>query len=233
MGNQKTAPSPYQNWGTRVDIDSPIFDNMVVQKGYKVLWEQGILCSCMAKDSGQPDYLCVGCKGKGYLYINAKETRAMVTSISGRKEQERIGLNELGSAYLTSLSTDRVGFRDRFTFRDFTMKYSQLVMRGGDTEDDFLDYPVKDIICIMVLGVTYLPDTDFVITEDGRHVHWLVPALSTGTSYSILYYTIPVYIVINPIHELRGTYSMKGNGGVELFEDLPKQFQIKREDFID
>ncbi|MNP64119.1 hypothetical protein D3C76_1595910 [compost metagenome] len=37
---------------------------------------------------------------------------------------------------------------------------------------------------------------------------------------------------MGPIHELRGTYTMHKTT-VEKFVQLPKQFQIKREDFVD
>ena len=54
-----------------------------------------------------------------------------------------------------------------------------------------------------------------------------------GDSYSVLYNCNPVYIAIGPIHDIRGTYTMAKAGGLEAFVQLPKQFQIKREDFMD
>lgn len=215
----------------RADFKADAFDTLIQQKGYRVIWQQGMFCSCYNAQSGQPDYNCSTCKGKGYLYFGDTETRALVTSISGHKEQEHIGLQDLGSAYLTPLSTDNVGFRDRFIFQDFTMKYSQLVTRG--TGEDLLRYPAMEIIAVRKLDEEFKWGIDFELSKDGKHIQWLRSPLYEGDSYSILYTTKPVYIAINPIHELRGTYTLADGGGLENFVLLPKQFQIKREDFIE
>lgn len=218
--------------GPRADFKPELFDTLILQKGYRVIWEQGMLCSCLKAGTGQPRYLCPACKGKGYVYFDPKETRALVTSISGRQEQERIGLNDLGTAYLTSLSTDNVGFRDRFTFLDFTMKHSELVIRSGGLSD-ILTYPAKNIICVRTVDKVFKRGIDFNLSRDGWNIEWYSMALSEGTQYSVLYDTSSVYVAINPIHELRGTYTMYKGGGKEAFVNLPRQFQIKREDFLD
>jgi len=217
----------------RADFKPESFDTLIKQKGYRMIWEQGMFCSCYLPDSGQPDYNCTICKGKGYVYFNPTETRALVTSISGRKEQDHIGLSELGAAYLTPLSTDNVGFRDRFTFLDFTMKYSELIPKRSPGTNDILRYPAKDMICLRHLGHVFKRGIDFNLSRDGTEIEWLTQALPEGTQYSVLYDTASVYIAINPIHELRGTYTMYKQGGQEQFVRLPKQFQIKREDFLD
>lgn len=214
----------------RPDFKPEYFDTAIAQKGYKVIWEQGMLCSCYNHD-GQPDFMCTTCRGRGYVYFDPKETRALVTSINGHKEQEHIGLYDFGSAYLTPLSTDNVGYRDRFTFLDFTMKFSEVITTTG-TQDD-LRYPVKSVIALRQRSNVYMEGVDFNISKDGRKVEWISTSINSGEQYSILYNTCPVYIAINPIHELRGTYTMYKQGGLEQFVPLPKQFQIKREDFVD
>lgn len=112
----------------RPDFKPELFDSAIRQKGYKMVWEQSMLCSCYDLDSGQPDFRCTHCRGKGYVYFDPQEIRAVVTSLNGHKEQERIGLMDFGTAYLTPSSVDDVGFRDRFTFIDFTIKYTELGM---------------------------------------------------------------------------------------------------------
>lgn len=218
--------------GPRVDFKADIFDTAIRQKGYKLIWEQAMLCSCYTPSSGQPAYGCPACRGKGYIYFNPVETRAIVTSISGRKEQDHIGLNELGTAYLTALSTDDVGFRDRFTFLDFTMKYSQLVEKGAPDKPDMLAYPAADIIAVRRLNEIYRRGIDFDLSKDGWYLEWKGGNLIQGDVYSVLLKTAAVYIAINPIHELRGTYTTFKQRGGEQFVPLPKQFQIKREDFL-
>lgn len=214
----------------RADLKPELFDTAIKQKGYRVIWEQGMFCSCYRALDGQPDFNCPACGGKGYVYFDPKETRVVVTSISGRKEQEHIGLTELGGAYLTPLSTDNVGFRDRFTFLDFTMKYSELLTRGSGTTD-VPRYDMIDIICVRVRDKVYNRNIHFTIPKDGSNINWTGNHLPEGTVYSVLYTTQARYIAINPIHELRGTYTYYKTQ-VEKFVQLPKQFQIKREDLV-
>lgn len=49
---------------------------------------------------------------------------------------------------------------------------------------------------------------------------------------SLLYLTTPSYIVVDLLHELRGTMSDRNSGGSETFRELPKQYKLQREDFI-
>jgi hypothetical protein len=221
---------------TRADIRPDLFDTAIRQKGYRILWEQGMFCSCNSSSSGQPDYTCPACFGKGYIYFDPKEIRALVTSINGHKEQGHIGLDDMGSAYLTPESTDYIGFRDRFTFMDFTTKFSEVVTRDKDQNgslSDTLRYSVIDVLAVRVLDRIYLRGQDFDITgDDTRSLTWKENFLYSGDQYSILYTTHPVYVAIGPIHELRGTYSLAGGKGLEVFHQLPKQYQIKREDFL-
>jgi hypothetical protein len=217
----------------RADFKPEIFDAIIMQKGFRVLWEQGMFCSCIGKESGQPDYNCPACKGRGYVYFGGKVTKALVTSINGHKEQERIGLYDIGTAYLTPLSTDDVGFRDRFTFLDFTVKFSEVIKRGPAGTPDPLRYKAIDIICLRNLNTEYKRGIDFELSKDGLYIEWINEPLYENSSYSILYTIRPVYIAINPVHELRGTYIKQGGRGLDNFVPLPKQFQIKREDFLE
>jgi hypothetical protein len=224
--------------GPRADFKPEIFDTAIIQKGYRVVWQQSMYCSCINQQTGSPDYNCPACYGKGYLYFGDKLTRALVTSISDRKEVERIGVHEIGGAYLTPLSTDNVGYRDRFIFPDFTTKFSEVITRGS-SDTDYLRYKCKGIVAVRQLNEIYIEDVDFkIITDDSKilgqsRIQWQAPSIDPGTNYSILYMMHPYYIVMNPIHELRGTYTKYKGGGEEYFMQLPKQYQIKREDFLE
>jgi hypothetical protein len=215
----------------RADLKPELFDSAILQKGYTVIWEQGMFCPCIDMRSGQPSYACPMCGGKGYTYFGAKETKSLITSISGNKDQDHIGLNEQGSAYLTPLSTDMVGFRDKFTLVDFDIKFSEVIARD-ETKFDTLDYQALKVIMVKSLTKEYVEGFDYIVAEDGKKIEWLTP-MPTKERYSILYTTRPVYIAIGPVHDLRGTYTMAKGGGVESFVRLPSQFHIKREDLLD
>lgn len=216
----------------RADFKPELFDSAIETYGYTVLWEQGMFCSCYRPDTGQPDYNCVSCAGKGYVYFNPTYTKAVIASISGYKDQQHIGLYDAGSAYLTPKSQDDVGFRDRFTMVDFRVKISEVITKS-DTTTEALRYPADKITRLAQLDTEYLEGHDFTVSQDGLSITWTGRAPLEGTSYAVLYTAPPVYIAVSPVHDLRGTYTRTGAGGSEVFVKLPKQFQIKREDFLD
>ncbi len=220
--------------GVRADFKPELFDKAIYQKGYRILWEQAMFCSCYRGTSGQPDYNCPSCYGKGYIYFDPKEIRAVVTSINGHKEQINVGLYDMGTAYLTPRSTDNIGFRDRFTFMDFTTKFSEVIVRDSGNQfinTDNLRYKALDMYMVRVLDTVYMRGKDFDLSKDGKQMVWNTNVPS-GTMYSVLYSTNPVYVAMGPIHELRGSYSMLKAHGLESFYQFPKQYQIKREDFL-
>jgi hypothetical protein len=142
----------------------------------------------------------------------------------------------MGGAYLTPLSTDNVGFRDRFTFPDCTVKFSEVFSKNSTNK---LRYPVIQMIALRSVekflyeGVDFDVDTDLHTNTSTIIWKTMADPPADGELISTLYTTFPVYICLNPIHELRGTYSMEKGGGTEYFVPLPKQFKIKRESFID
>lgn len=226
----------------RADFRPELFDSAILQKGLKVVWEQGMLCSCHDAISGQPNYNCPVCHDKGYVYFSPKKTRVLVTGLKAPRNQDHIGLEDMGVAYITPLSEDLMGFRDRITFPDFTIKYSETIMKIDPSTVDgqyVLDvetsrYEIIDVVCLRVLDQVYVRTQDFDISEDHKHFIWKNDKIPYGTRFSILYTTHPSYILINPIHELRGTYVVSGtkSASQDRFIMLPKQYQIKREDFI-
>lgn len=216
----------------RADFKPELFDHIIRQKGVVVDWEQAMFCSCIDLESGQPDYSCPHCKGKAYIYTEPKRTKAVVTSINGRKEQDKQGLGDYGSAYLTPLSSDFVGYRDKFTFPDFKIKYSQLIeIDAYSGMSGQVMYPIIDILVMQQDGVQLKPGIDFHIQDDKRTIKMDEKCVMHGR-FSLLYTIHPVYVAMGPIHELRGTYCMKQGHGEEYFVSLPSQFQIKREDFL-
>jgi hypothetical protein len=228
--------SEYQlgHMAPRADLQANQFDTAIKQKGYRVWWEQGMFCPCEDKHSGQPDPVCPACGGNGYYYLEGKETRVLVTSINSNKFQTHIGLDDLGTAYLTALSTDRIGFRDRFTFMDFTVKFSEIIDKAPLGEPDQLRYEAKSTVHLRTVDKEYQRGVHFDLSKDGYHVEWINEReLDEGDRYSILYNTPPTYIAMGPIHDLRGTATLYKAGGQERFEYLSQQYQIKREDFLD
>ena len=153
------------------------YEQMIARRGRDVQWEQAILCSCWNMDSGQPNYQCRACGGKGYTYEEPVVERALVMSITANKEYDEVaGVFEVGDAIMTvpknaykvvmppgntgvgSIVYDKenkmfdVGMFDLITLLDDEVKSSELLIRGepiyGRPADTLLNPKVTRILTI-------------------------------------------------------------------------------------
>ncbi|MNW28250.1 hypothetical protein D3C74_50720 [compost metagenome] len=217
-----------ENFG-RVDFQVDQFDRQIYQKGARITWEKSCLCSCLDIHTGQADYNCPACGGKGYTYFDPEPIRAVVSGITGDKNQLPVGLLDVGTSFVTTMSKDAVGFRDRLIFEDFETAYSQII--AYDENGIKLKYPSLELVAVRVLSTT-LPKESLVLDHDNQTLHIdSSHGFKNGERLAILYRIKPVYVVIDIPHELRGTFVKFGKPD-EQWTILPRQFLIKREDLL-
>ena len=223
----------------RVNLYTEEFDTLVKDRGHKCEWERAVVCSCVSRDSGQPDFSCPICGGSGYRYLPKQDIIVAVVSFNSKYELNTLQLREPGTAYATPMSNVIMGFRDRLRFPDFRCTFSE-VIKWNEAEDGLAISPqtYRNIIEVIYLAddeYEYELGVDFEITEDRHHLRWVNPEYFDkldGRNMSLLYYTTPSYLVKDVLHEIRGTLSDRKSGGEVTFRELPKQYQLQREDFI-
>lgn len=222
----------------RVNFKTEEFDNAVLQKGLPVLWEEAMYCDCFNLDTGQPDFNCSKCYGTGFFYLPAITTKVITSNLTGKNEFDSTGAHERGTAMITSLSTNLMGYHDRLTFLDFSCKLSQVCSFDEFKVSSVFHKPIKSIIAILGQknGFSYLNavlDEHYEVDEDNLHITWIDDdtAPDSGTQVGVLYVTSPSYCIIDIMHELRGVYTGE-KVETPYFKELPKQYLIKREDFM-
>lgn len=223
----------------RVNLYEEEFDTLIRDRGHRALWERAAVCSCVSRDSGQPDFTCPICGGSGYRYLPPKEIIIAVVSFASKYEINSLELREPGTAYATPKSDVIMGYKDRLRFPDFRCTFSE-ILHWNEAEDGRGISPktyrnIKDVIFLADDEYEYESGIDFEISKDGHHLEWLneefIDKLD-GKNMSFLYYTTPSYLVNDVLHEIRGTLSDRKSGGQTTFRELPKQYQLQREDFI-
>lgn len=224
----------------RADLYNEEFDTLVNQKGIECDYQAAIVCQCITHDSNQPVFSCPYCGGSGYRYLPPVPTRVVVTSFASQTESEMIGLRESGTAYATPPSDIIMGFHDRLTFPKFKCKYSErLWVQPGQKITNKTYRNIKEVIMLMIDNQAFEEEIDFKVSDDRYHIEFTKPLeelLGDDFEYdriniSILYYTTPAYLVVDLLHELRATYTVR-NTPSEKFVELPKQYKLRREDFI-
>lgn len=216
----------------RVDFYTEDYNDLIEHKGMKVAWEQAIVCECLSPDSHQPDFGCKLCNGSGFRYLPSKSIRVVSTTFSSSVKLETIGVREPGTAYITPPSNVIMGYRDRLTFVDFKCKYSETISINPETLfSDKTHRNIREVIYLIQGESQYELGIDFEITQDEFHIKWLDNNTLPQGNLSILYLTTPSYLVVDLLHELRATY-VKHKVPVEEFREFPKQYQVRREDFV-
>lgn len=222
----------------RVNFYEEDINKLVIDRGHNCVWEQAVVCNCVSRDTGQPDFTCPTCGGSGYRYLQSKDIKAAVMSFNSKFEMANLQLREPGTAYVTPPADVIMGYKDRLRFPDFLCKFSEVV-HWNQKEDGVGISPktyrnIKKVEFLADSEYEYECGVDFEITEDGYHIRWLNKEYLSkldGRNMSLLYYTTPSYLVDDLLHELRGTLSDRKVEG-ESFREFPKQYRIVREDFI-
>ena len=222
---------------SRVNLYTPEFDQLIQFRGIDCVWERAVMCNCINRDSGQPAFNCPICDGSGYRYLQGKKIRVAITALNSDYTLDTLMLREPGTTYCTPMSDVIMGFRDRLIFPDFKCTFSE-VIKWNFEEDGFgvshrTYRNIKEVIFLADGDYEYESGVDFEITEDHYHLRWLDAEAAKKideTNMSMLYYTTPSYLVEDLLHELRATMSNKDTP-TETFRELPKQYQLKREDF--
>ncbi len=206
------------------------FEQLIQEQGYNINWSQAIVCECY--ENGQPDIHCPLCLGSGYRYLPYKKIKGVTTSLSGKLEVKIQGLNEQGTAYITPQLGVIMGYQDRLEFTDIECKFSQAITMG-DKKTSSTYREIRKVLFVIVEDSVFEEGKDFKIAKDRFHLEWICsenqPA--KGSKISILYLTTPTYLVNDMVHELRSTRENRGTR-VPYTVELPKQYLIKRENFI-
>ena len=223
----------------KVNLYEELFDGVLNDMGHWAEWQRASVCHCVTRDSGQPDFMCPTCGGSGYRYLPVQKIKVVVTSIASQIELKTLELREPGTAYITPKSDVIMGYKDRLRFPDFKCLFSE-VIQWSESEDGRGISPktyrnIKDVVSLADDKYEYELGVDFEITEDHYHIRWInqdyIDKLD-GKNMSLLYMTTPSYLVVDLLHELRGTLSDRKSKGAVTFRELPKQYKIQREDFI-
>ncbi len=220
----------------RVNIYQDEIQKVISDRGHRCLWQRAAVCSCLSRDSGQPDFSCKRCHGSGYIYLPEKEIIVAATMIDSRYQQNTLQFYEPGTLYITPSINVIMGYHDRLTFPDFKCTFSEVVRFDNSRTSKRTHRRIIEPLHFCDAEYEFEQGTDYVLSEDGYHVEYVgseYEAHARNHSFSFLYYTTPSYLIVDLVHELRATLSDRNSPtGEPLFVELPKQYRASREDFV-
>lgn len=211
----QTPPSlglPKPHW------DVMKFEGLIYNNGYDAYLERALRCPCVDKSSGQALSTCKNCLGRGWFFVDKRQTRVVVQSMENIRRNTQTGEVNYGNARITARASDKLGFMDRVMLLDLEAWYTE-ILNPTMYQDELIAYPVYEPIAVTNIylyggtDVKLIPLKKEQYTIDGNKIVFnqsiidLVPVDDMNQkqpeiTISIRYSYHPVYHIVDGNREL-------------------------------
>ncbi len=228
-------------------INKGVFDQLLQNRGVRFYHYRALPCpNINSLDDNSHDPICPHCDGSGIIHYDKREIVGVMSSVGVEKQFEYSGTWDAGTATVTLPSEYPDGTQadfaifDKLEITDYTIRmWEKKEYEPRPDRKQQLRYPIQKIEYIISADrsqvYTYEAGVDFNIVDgmiewvEGRQPEY-DPLNEVGEVFSISYLAYPVYLVLQPIRELRMTQQMMPDG-TKMAIRLPQQILVKR-DFL-
>lgn len=202
----------------RIGWDVNKFETLIQTQGYDAFIDRALRCPCVDKATGQALSTCKNCLGRGWFFVDRRETRIVAQHMDSKKRYENWSEVNRGTASITTRGIDKLGFMDRIILTQLEEYYSEIltpVLYG----EELLAYPVYEPLFVtnifLFIGDTTklepIPDELYTIDKNkivfDKSLLDVLPVESVNQkqpnmSVSIRYAHYPVYHVVDVNREL-------------------------------
>lgn len=119
------------------------FNELIYSQGYDAFIDRALRCPCVDKTTGQALSTCKNCLGRGWFFVNRRETRLIAQSMDNKKRYENWSEVNRGIAKITTRAVDKLGFMDRVILMELEAYYSE-ILRPNMFEGELIAYPVYE-----------------------------------------------------------------------------------------
>lgn len=232
----------------RVGWDVEKFEGLIYNHGYDAFIERAMRCPCVDKATGQALSTCHNCLGRGYFFVDKRETKIVAQGMNNQKRFEQTGEVNRGVARITTRATDKLGFMDRIILTQLEAYYSE-VLKPFFYKNELIAYPVYEPLEItdifLYAGDTtkLIPVPDNLYKVDGNKIVFdssleeFVPVDDINQkhpeiSVTIRYSYYPVYHVIDANRELMKVRERKCGYPNDTLRSMPINVLAKKAHFI-
>lgn len=128
-------PKPY--W----DVEK--FESLIYNNGYDALLQRALRCPCVDRASGQALSTCKNCMGRGWFFVDTRQTRVVAQSMDNTRRNSQTGEINRGTARITARASDKLGFMDRVILLDLMAYYTE-ILNPIEYEGELVAYPVYE-----------------------------------------------------------------------------------------
>lgn len=127
-----TPPPPNSNQNThnlgqpRQDFTLNPIENLLYQKGVDVTIEKALQCPCKSGAQNQQTS-CLNCGGSGWIFVNSRKTRIVLTGLNSSKDYEQWSEYNKGIINFSCPQDEDIAFMDRITRLNAKSQFNEVI----------------------------------------------------------------------------------------------------------
>ena len=224
------------------------FNALIYNHGYDAYIERALRCPCVDRSTGQALSTCQNCLGRGWFFVDRKETRVVSQSMANLRHNSDIGEVNRGTARITTRAVDKLAFMDRIILLDLMAWYSE-ILRPMVIQDELISYPIYEPLEItnmyLYIGdnVKLEPIPSELYQIEGNRIKFdntlmeLVEVTDVNQkqpdiSISVRYSYNPVYHVIDANRELMKVRERKCTFSDDKLTEMPINVLARKAHYI-
>ena len=231
------TPQDLSTLATAPSFNPVDFKQAISNHGYDVTIEKALMCACKDKANGNVRVDCGNCGATGWIFVNKKKTRALISHINQKTKFQNWTEENVGTINVTTHAEDRIGYMDKITVLDVETTFSQVVhVRKSSTNKlfGFLAYvPTEIDMAFLFLDaeepLEHLDPGKYTIEHnrfilDDSYLAMLSGITDPNLQYlnvTIRYFHEPVYHIVDINREVIKNRSKDCGTGSKTLKELP------------
>ena len=142
-----TFQTPLEVVDPRVGWRVQDFNELITAQGYDALIDRALRCPCVDKATGQALSTCKNCLGRGWFFVDRRETRVIAQHMDNKKRYQDWSETNRGTVSITTRGIDKMGFMDRIILTQLEAYYSE-ILNPIYFQGSIIAYPVYEPLFI-------------------------------------------------------------------------------------
>ena len=225
----------------RTDFELNEFEKIIVQKGRKVLFSKALQCPCKSRSTNQQSN-CKNCGGSGWVFVNERETRMIVSGVAIVNEYKPWSEESRGVINISCSDDEQLTFMDKITLVDANAIYQEVLFfrKVNSQWFAFSSYPIKKLLyggLFVSVNSSLQRVTESQLQFGPKNVVKIIDgslidsqATDDSVSLSVRYYHSPIYYVAEMKRETM--QSFKYENEKETIQNLPLSALARRAHYI-
>ena len=160
----KIQPTPDLTGEPVIEFNKKGLEALVWTKGYDVIIESAIKCPCKTKNNDNLS-TCTNCLGVGWVFINAVQDRAILSSINFDTQYKEWSGEKIGTVNVTVAARTSLAYMDKITVVDSDAKQSEVIY-PIPFNGNYFSYTIYDINSIQEIFQFISPDKPLLKLEE-------------------------------------------------------------------